>query len=121
MQNLNKWVAAICVSVVVILAQVITTQYMVISNLRSELDFARASHRLATDQIADITYQLDRLREERDTTSTQQFIAGIVSTIDRHNDYSAIWHDGYSRGTAVQQYAAELDAKKTAVYTDNKK
>lgn len=121
MQNLNKWVAAICVSVVVILAQVITTQYMVISNLRTELNFARTAHRLAMDQIADITYQLDRLHEERTTHNTQQFIAGIVSTIDRHDEYSAIWHDGYSRGVAVQQYAAELDAKKTAAYTDDKK
>lgn len=121
MQSLNKWLVSICFSVVIILAQVIVTQYMCISGLRTELSFVKSAHKLAVDQINDVTYQLERVRDERDTQGTQQFIAGIVAAIDRRDDYSAIWHDGYARGTSVQQYAAELDSKKTAVYTDEKK
>lgn len=121
MQGLNKWVVSICFSVVILLAQVIVTQYMVISGLQTELRFAQSAHRLAADQITDLTYQVDRAREELTAQNTQQFIAGVVTAIDRRDDYTAIWHDGYSRGTAVQQYAAELDAKKTAAYTGEEK
>lgn len=121
MQSLNKWLVSICVSVVIILAQVIVTQYSVISGLQTELFFIKSAHRLATDQIADVSYQLMCARNERDTQSMQQFVAGVVATIDKKDDYSAIWHDGYNRGTAVQQYAAELDSKKTAAYTGEEK
>lgn len=121
MQSLNKWLVSLCFSVVILLTQVIVTQYMVISGMRTELNFARAAHRLASDQIADLTYQVECVRNERDTHNTQEFIAGVVAAIERRDEYTAVWHDGYSRGTAVQQYAAELDAKKTAAYTSDEK
>jgi hypothetical protein len=120
MQSLNKWLVSICFSVFVILAQVIVTQYMMISHLRSQLEFNQTAHRLASDQIADMMYELDRVRSTRDTNNLQQFVAGAVTMIDRRDDFTAMWHDGYNRGTAVQQYAAELDAQKTSAYTDEK-
>lgn len=121
MQGLNKWLVSICLSVVIVLAQIIVAQYMVVSGLRTELRFAQAAHRLTADQIADLTYQVECARNELNTQNTQQFIAGVVAAIDRRDEYTAIWHDGYSRGSEVQQYAAELDAKKTAAYTSEEK
>lgn len=121
MQSLNKWLVSICFSVFVLLAQVIVTQYMLLSNLRTQLEFSRSAHRLATDQISDVMSELDRVRSERDSNNMQQFVAGAVTMIDRRDEFTSIWHDGYSRGVAVQQYAAELDAKKTSAYTDDKK
>lgn len=120
--SLNKWVASICVSVVIVLAQIIVTQSGVIAGLRTELDIARAGSRLAADQIADMTYELSKLRDEREMTATQNFVAGVTALITRHNDYEAVWHSGYDRGVEVQQYVNTLDADgKTKAYTDEKK
>jgi hypothetical protein len=121
MNSLNKWVFSICFSVVVILAQVIVAQHITISGLQSQLEYAKSACRLSGDQISDMMYQLSQLQDERNFERTQNYIAGVVDTIDRRDEFSAIWHDGYSRGTAIQQYAAELDAKKVSAYTDEKK
>jgi len=121
MQSLNKWLVSICFSVVVILAQVIVTQYMVISGLRTQLDYTKTAQRIAGDQIADMMYELSRVRSERDSNDTQKFVEGVVAAIERRDEFSAIWHDGYSRGTEVQQYVAELDDKRTTTYTKDQK
>lgn len=121
MNTVNKWMFSICFSVVVILAQVIVAQYIAISGLRNQLEYAKSASRLSNDQISDLTYQLSQAREAISTERTQEYVAGIVAAIDRRDELSAVWHDGYSRGTAVQQYASELDAKKVTAYTEEKK
>lgn len=118
MQSLNKWLVSICVSVVVILAQIITTQYSIISSLQTELSFARTSGRIAGDQISDMMYELSKLRSEVETASTQNFIAGVTAAIERKEEFNAIWHAGYDRGSSTQRYANDLDqAAKTTAYT----
>ena len=122
MHSLNKWLVSICASIVIVLVQVIVTQYAVITSQRTELSFMRTSGRISEDQISDMMYELSKLRAELETNSTQQFIAGVAAAIERRDEFNAIWHAGYDRGSATQQYVNDLDrADKTAAYTDEKK
>lgn len=122
MQSLNKWLVSICVSVVIVLAQIIVTQYSIISSQRAELSFVRTNGKIASDQIADMMYELSKLRAELETKATHNFIAGVAAAIERRDEFNAIWHEGYDRGAATQQYVNELDRSgKTAAYTDDKK
>lgn len=122
MQSLNKWLVSICVSVVIILVQIITTQYSIISSMRAELDFAKASSRLSSDQISDMMYELSKIRSQVENTGTQQFVAGVAAAIERRDEFTSIWHAGYDRGVEVQQYADKIAAEnKTAAYTEEKK
>jgi hypothetical protein len=120
--NLNRWVAAICVSVVILLMQVIVTQYSMISELNNELRLVHVANRLEHEQMTDLTYELERVRSESTAVGLQQFVAGIVSAVDHKDQYTEVWHDGYNRGAAVAQYAAKLDAeqeKKNTAYTNS--
>lgn len=118
--NLNRWVAAICASIVILLLQVIVTQYCTISELHNEMRLLQTANRLEHEQIADLSYELERIRDEKSTVGLQQFVAGIVTAVENRNQYTEVWHDGYNRGAAVAAYAAKLDAeeaKKQTAYT----
>lgn len=122
MQSLHKWIVSICISVVVLLAQVIITQYSIITSLRTEISFAKASHRLSSDQVSDMMYELSKVRSELEGIATQNFVAGVTAAIERRDEFQAVWHNGYDRGVAVQQYAAQVsEENKTAAYTEEKK
>lgn len=119
MGNLNKWVAAFCVSVVVVCMQVIVSQWMWIGHLRMQLDLSSDARRLANDQIQDLMVQLDTARSENLAVGTRQFTAGIMAAIQKPDQYTEVWHDGYDRGVAVQTYAYETEKRDAAYTKDN--
>lgn len=111
--DLNKWVVSICVSVVILLVQVIVAQGVWISHLYSKTDLLLTGQDIARDQIQDLSQQLETARAISQTAGVQQFVAGVNAVTQNPGYYSEVWHDGYNRGTAVQQYAAELDKRET--------
>lgn len=118
MGSLNKWVASLCASAVILLAQVVVSQWMWMSHMSSEMSVSNEARRIANEQIQDLMMQLENVKNERLMVGTQQFVAGVVAATQKPDYYTEIWHDGYDRGVAVQTYAAEMD--KQAAYTKNK-
>ena len=111
--NANKWILSAAASTAVILAQVIVTQWMWISNLSAQASINAEARSIAADQIQDLMMQIENLRSQQETVAVQQFVAGAVAAYHSPDRFSQVWHDGYDRGAAVQKYAAETE-KKTA-------
>lgn len=117
MTQCNKWILAFCTSVVVICAQIITTQYSTIAHLRQKVEMAETAHNIEMAQINDLQYQLETLRSNETAAEARGFVAGAIDAVQRRDYYSEVWHAGYSRGTEVQQYANQLDrAHKSTAY-----
>jgi len=116
--RLDKWLLAVSISVVIICAQIITTQYSIIAHLRQKVEMAEMSHNIEMAQINDLQYQLETIRDNNAAAEARGFVAGAVDAIQRRDYYSEVWHSGYSRGTEVQQYANQLDREqKSTAYT----
>jgi hypothetical protein len=111
MQSREKWILFGSLAALFLMAQVLVTQHTIIAQMH-------LAQRLSDDQINDLAYQLIQRNEECERKNMQQFVAGVVATLERRDEMSAVWHDGYDRGSAVERYAAEIDAKKTAAYTE---
>lgn len=89
-----------------------------ISHLRQKVEMAEMAHNIEMAQINDLQYQLEVQRDNSDTAEARGFVAGAVDAVQRRDYYSEIWHAGYSRGTAVQQYANQLEREQqTTAYT----
>jgi hypothetical protein len=115
--ELNKWLAAICVSVVVVLVQVIVAQGVWIAHLHSKTDLLLTGQDIARDQIQDLSQQLEAARSTSQTVGVQQFVAGVNAATQNPGYYSEVWHDGYNRGTTVQQYVYEQEQRETEYTT----
>lgn len=101
--NLNKWVASVCISVVVVLVQVIVTQWMCISNLRCRLEIAEQADRINDDQIRDLAMQMETLRITNESEGHKNFVAGVIKATQTPNLYKEVWHAGYDSGAAVEK------------------
>jgi Tfp pilus assembly protein PilN len=104
-----------------LLGQIVTAQYIENKSLVRELRITNQALRIESEQTAELMYQLQRLQAERDTVATQNFVAGITAAFDKQNRYNEIWHAGYDRGSAVQQYVDSLDTQTSAQYTGQNK
>lgn len=104
-----------------LLCQIIVAQHIENKSLSRELRLANQSLRIESAQTSELMYQLQRLQAERDTVATQNFIAGVTAAVDKRNQYEEIWHAGYDRGAAVQQYADSLESQAAATYTGSGK
>jgi hypothetical protein len=118
MQSREKWILFGSLAGMFLLAQVLVTQHMIIASLKAQLATSAIAQRVSNDQIADMTYQLLQRAQECDRSNTQQFVAGVVTALENRKEFTAIWHDGYDRGAATERLAAEVDANKTAAYTE---
>lgn len=88
--------------------QFIIFQFFLISSLKQQIAFSEKSKQIQTDQIQDLTYQLSQLKTEQQFEATKHFVAGVVEAISNKNYYAEIWHSGYDRGSAVTQYAQDV-------------
>lgn len=82
-----------------------------VTSLRDQLRISESSNRIASDQIGDLTYQLLQRNSEKEFTGMREFVAGAVDALRRPEYYNEVWHAGYDRGAAVEQYARALDIK----------
>jgi hypothetical protein len=84
-----------------------------INRLHQEIRLAQQAKQIDSDQIRDLMYTLTNSKMEQESIGNRQFVAGVVEAVTKPDHYSEIWHNGYDRGTAIQQYADSLDKKVT--------
>lgn len=82
-----------------------------VASLRDQLRISESSSRIANDQIGELTYQLLQKSNETQFANMREFVSGAVDSLRRPEYYSEIWHAGYDRGSAVEQYARTVDLK----------
>ena len=63
------------------------------------------------DQVVELMNKLRDIQIEKETTKSSGYVAGVLDTLQRPDHYSAIWHNGYDRGTDVQQQMAQTIEK----------
>jgi len=97
--------------------QIIVAQYIESQSLRRELRIAERALNIEAAQVADLTYQLQQSRVDQSAAATQNFVSGVVSAVEERDRYNEIWHAGYDRGAAVQQYVNSLDTTAQSIYT----
>lgn len=97
--------------------QIIVAQYIEAQSLRRELRIAERALNIEASQVADLTYQLQQSRIDQSAAATQNFVSGVVSAVEERDRYNEIWHAGYDRGAAVQQYVNSLDTTAQSIYT----
>lgn len=115
MSSVNKWILSVCFSVVIVLSQVIITQWTWISHLKQQMDLVNQAKKIEGDMIQDLMMQLSNAKSENLTIGSQQFIAGVMAATKNPDRYNEIWHAGYDQGIDVQRYAAS--AEKESSYT----
>jgi hypothetical protein len=101
------------VFVVFALFQFVIFQNYQISRLDQEIRLAQQARQIESDQIRDLMYALSNAKVEQESIGNRQFVAGVIESVTKANHYAEIWHNGYDRGTANQQYADNLDKKVT--------
>lgn len=116
--NLNPWVLAASVSLVILFAQVVVFQQMRISALQIDNGIHQQARKLEGETIRDLMYEMEQLRNAGDYQHQRGYVSGVVDTVNRPDYYSSIWHSGYSRGTEVQKYADALEQKETQYTKD---
>lgn len=97
--------------------QIIVAQYIEAQSLRRELRLTERALNIEAAQVADLMYQLQQSRVDQSAAATQNFVTGVVSAVEERDRYNEIWHAGYDRGVAVQQYVNSLDSAQPGVYT----
>lgn len=83
--------------------------------LIDELD--AKSKQIDQDQIRDLLYELQNLKNEKSIFSSASFAAGIIEGINKKDQYDKIWHSGYERGTENQMLSDSSKANKQIVQT----
>lgn len=113
-KNANVMLGVFCLGLA---TQIFMLQRSQILTLQTELAFATRAHAIDRDQIADISYQLLQLKNQQETDNIRQYVAGAAAVLNKPEYYEQIWHAGYDRGTAVQQYTqnAETQPVRTSV------
>jgi hypothetical protein len=115
---MNKWVLSFCASIVILLAQVIVTQWTWIEHLKQQVELVNQAKNIESDQVRDLMMQLSSAKSDASAAGTQHFVSGVMAAIQSPDHYSEIWHAGYDRGSDVENYIATLDKGK--VYTKGK-
>lgn len=92
----------------------------ILEQQREHLRVHETTNKIASDQIADLTYQLYQAKMAAEFSSVKDFVAGATDALRRDETYTEIWHNGYDRGVAVEAYA-RAEEEKAKAYTVNKK
>jgi len=92
-------------------------QHNKIESLRSEVRVYQQMQKISDDQITELQYLLTAQRVDLESERTRSYVSGVVDSITRPDHANEIWHAGYDRGQAVQQYADQIDKAATR-YTE---
>lgn len=117
--NLNPWVLAFCVSMFVLLLQIIVSQHSAITALQQDNVLHQQARNIEAETIRDLMYDLDQLQLSANLQHNRGYVSGVVDSVNKPDYYSEVWHSGYSRGAEVQKYADSLDSKETQHTADN--
>lgn len=105
----NLTIAAI--ATLALLLQVILFQHQRISSLNQELRITQKAKEIEQDQSQELMFQLSQSKMENSAMATKYFVAGVVEAVTKPEHYSEIWHAGYDRGAATQDYARYTKSK----------
>lgn len=100
----NIW-SLILLSTVALGLQVMLFQHQQISSLRQELRIVQKSKEIEQDQSQELMFQLTQAKIENSALATKYYVAGVVDAVNKPDHYSEIWHAGYDRGSASQEYS----------------
>ena len=78
--------------------------------------------KIQEDQTIDLMYSLQQATFKGDIHRSEGYVAGVVDGINRPNYYKSIWHDGYDRGSSVQEESnVVMNAAKESSLNKDKK
>jgi len=84
-------------------------------NLLQEVE--KKSKQIDQEQIRDLMYELQNLKNEKSAFNSASFVAGIIEGMNKKDQYDQIWHSGYERGTQNQILVDESKSNKQVVQT----
>lgn len=99
-------IAGFCCAAFIYVAELHST----LSATREQLRVSEKSNLIANDQINDLTYQLLQRSNDERFAGMREFVAGAVDALRRPEYYNEVWHAGYDRGSAVEQYAKAIES-----------
>ena len=117
----KRWLIVLA-AVAFLEGQLLFLQYQKNNLLQSELSLTQQARKIDSDELREVLYHLSQARSEQQTAEVKNFVAGVAAAVTNPEKYQEVWHAGYERGSAVQQYATQLDIDADAVrYTSEKK
>lgn len=104
------------IAVLTLFGHVLIVQNNRLEQMKIGSELSERAEQINNDQIRDLLAAIQQLKTEKESIANQSFVSGVVSTLQDHDHYDRIWHDGYDRGTEVQMLAfqAEKEAKPVA-------
>ena len=82
-----------------------------INRIQSMLDIVEQKDKINNDQVIELMNKLREFQIEKEATKSASYVAGVLDMLSRPDHYNAIWHNGYDRGTDVQQQMAQTIEK----------
>lgn len=100
-----------------VFGQILVSQNNTISILKHEISLLERENNIEREEIRDLLFQVSQNKLEKEAIGIKHYVSGVVDTINKPDYFSEIWHSGYDRGVANQQYA---DQFKKETYVDLK-
>ena len=117
----RKWLIVLAV-VAFLEGQLLLLQYQRNNVLQSEMSLTQQARRIDADELREVLYHLTQAKADQQASEIKNFVAGVAAAVSNPEKYQEVWHAGYDRGSAVQQYATQLDIESGGVkYTSEKK
>jgi len=113
----TKLFAAIAGIVVAVIGQIALTQHNLITMLKQEISLLERENNIEKEEIRDLLFQLSQNKIEKEAIGVKHYVSGVVDTINKPDYFREIWHSGYDRGSANQQY---VDQSKEQTYVELK-
>lgn len=99
------------------IGQIALTQHNLITMLKQEISLLERENNIEKEEIRDLLFQLSQNNAEKEAIGVKHYVSGVVDTINKPDYFREIWHSGYDRGSANQQY---VDQSKEQTYVDLK-
>jgi hypothetical protein len=116
MKNTRLFVVIAGIAVAAI-GQIALTQHNLITMLKQEISLLERENNIEKEEIRDLLFQLSQNKTEKEAIGVKHYVSGVVDTINKPDYFREIWHSGYDRGSANQQY---VDQSKEQTYVDLK-
>ena len=79
-----------------------------INQIQTMLSIVEQKDKINNDQVLELMNKLREFQIEKEATKSASYVAGVLDMLSRPDHYNAIWHNGYDRGTDVQQMAVTI-------------
>jgi len=116
MKNTRLFVVIAGIAVAAI-GQIALTQHNLITMLKQEISLLERENNIEKEEIRDLLFQLSQNNAEKEAIGVKHYVSGVVDTINKPDYFREIWHSGYDRGSANQQY---VDQSKEQTYVELK-